>query len=102
MKLREHSKWKKDLLTDDSGAIWRVHKRETCNGSHCAIHNPSDHPLKDARLVLRWPDPFSLKPIGFVERVCAHGVGHSDPDSVKFYDSIGHYGTDVHGCDGCC
>jgi hypothetical protein len=91
-----------DLFTDDNDVVWRVHKAAVCAGSHCAIHNPSDHPLKNARRVLRGPDPFSLKPVGFVERVCEHGSGHSDPDSVAFYDNNGHPGTGVHGCDECC
>lgn len=101
-KLRQNKRWKMDLFTDDNDVVWRVHKAATCEGSYCAIHNPSDHPMKDARRVLRWPDPFSLKPTGFVERVCEHGVGHSDPDSVAFHDNNGLRGTGVHGCDGCC
>lgn len=89
-------------FTDDSGRVWTVHDVETCAGSNCALHNPSDHPLKDAKIILRSWSPFSSKPHGFAERFCEHGIGHSDPDSVKFYDSIEHYGTGVHGCDGCC
>lgn len=101
-KLRQNKRWKMDLFTDDNDVVWRVHKAATCEGSYCAIHNPSDHPLKDTRRVLRWPDPFSMKPTGFVERICEHGVGHSDPDSVAFHNSNGLMGTGVHGCDGCC
>lgn len=92
----------KEKFVDANGSIWGVHTRETCDGSYCAIHNPSDHPLNNAPIALRGNDPFSLKPYGFAERICTHGVGHSDPDSVNFYDSIGQYGTGVHGCDGCC
>lgn len=102
MKLRENKRWKKDLFTDANNIDWRVHKRATCEGSYCAIHNPSDHPLKNARIVLRQGSPFSSKPHGFVERFCACGIGHSDPDSVAFYDSIGYTGTGVHGCCGHC
>lgn len=97
-KLRQNKRWKMDLFTDDSGAVWRVHKAATCEGSYCAIHNPSDHPLKYARRVLRWPDPFSLKPTGFVERICAHGHAHSDPDSVAFHTDKGLRGLYSHAC----
>lgn len=85
-----------------TGTVWNVHESSTCEGGHCAIHNPSDHPLKDAPIHLRGPNPFSMKPTGFIERMCEHGVGHSDPDSVAFYNSIGQTGTGIHGCDGCC
>ncbi len=41
-----------------------------------------------------------------VERICTHGIGHPDPDSVKYMESIsmpGAKGTwSSHGCDGCC
>lgn len=97
-KLRTNKRWKMDKFTDDAGRDWDVHKREKCEGSDCAIHNPSDHPLKDARIVLR-DDPFKY---GLVERICEHGIGHSDPDSVRFYASIGSHGMGLHGCDGCC
>lgn len=101
-KLRRNKNWSHDYFTDDSGTKWKVHKSETCSGSHCAIHNPSDHPLKDARIVLRHGSHFSSKPHGFAERFCECGIGHSDLDSVAFYDSIGYPGTSVHGCCGHC
>lgn len=101
-KLRQNKRWKLDLFTDSSGREWRVHKKAICADSYCAIHNPSEHPLKDAKIVLRSGSPFSSKPHGFVERFCPCGIGHSDPDSVAFYDSIGYTGTDVHGCCGHC
>lgn len=100
--LVENSEWDFDEFTDDHFRTWSVHKRKYCIGEHCALHNPSDHPLKDARIALRGRSPFSMKPTGFAERICEHGIGHSDPDSVAFYDSIGEEGTGVHGCDGCC
>lgn len=53
-------------------------------------------------MVLRHGSPFSMKPHGFVERFCDHGIGHSDPDSVAFFSKNGLHGTGVHGCDGCC
>lgn len=92
----------KEKFVDANGSIWSVHAAEVCSGSHCAIHNPSDHPLKDAPIILRGANPFSSKPHGFAERICSCGIGHSDPDSVAFYDSVGIHGTDVHGCCGHC
>ena len=97
-KLRKNRKWAHDKFTDDSGFKWNVHKGAVCQGSNCAIHSPSDHPLKDARIVLR-RDGFKF---GLAERICEHGIGHSDPDSVVFYNSVGELGMGVHGCDGCC
>lgn len=36
------------------------------------------------------------------ERVCRHGIGHPDPDSLAYLESRGVEGMGVHGCDGCC
>jgi hypothetical protein len=101
-KLQKNKRWKYDIFTDDAEVKWNVHKASVCEGSRCAIHNPSDHPLKNAPIGLRMGSIFSSKPHGFAERFCPCGIGHSDPDSVAFYDSIGYYGTDVHGCCGHC
>jgi hypothetical protein len=102
MKLQQNKRWSYDRLTDDANVVWKVHKATLCEGTHCTIHNPSDHPMKDAKLVLRVGSPFSGKPHGFAERFCDHGIGHSDPDSVAFYARQGSHGMGVHGCDGCC
>lgn len=101
-KLTRRKTWSQEKFTDDADVIWWVHKREVCEGTYCAIHNPSEHPLKDAPIVLRHASPFSFKPHGFVERMCEHGIGHSDPDSVAFYTRNGNKGHGMHGCDGCC
>lgn len=60
----------------------------------CPVHAPSNHPLRDARAQWR-PD------VGYVERVCAHGVGHPDPDDLAVRSALDD-GVGVHGCDGCC
>jgi hypothetical protein len=80
-----------------------------CRERGCAIHNPTDHHMKD------WPqhfrDPrieratFGMHP-GLIERVCEHGVGHPDPDHMTWYASC-HTPEEtefegIHGCDGCC
>lgn len=76
----------------------RVHERGQCAGEHCCIHNPSDHPLRDAEL--NWRADRRI-----MERFCSHGVGHPDPDDISF--RVNKLGEDpkyagVHGCDGCC
>lgn len=76
-------------------ALW-VHDPEKCAGRHCSIHNPSDHPLKNAPL--NWRSDRAI-----MERICEHGIGHDDPDDLEYRrkhrpgDSSG-----IHGCDGCC
>lgn len=78
--------------------IVRTHREEDCLGPRCAIHNPSDHPLNQAKMVMR-ADKQML-----IERLCEHGVGHPDPDSVDFIVNTLGYDSSiaVHGCDGCC
>lgn len=75
----------------------KVHNRRNCAGEHCSIHNPSDHPLKDAPLNWRADK-------GIMERFCKHGVGHTDPDDIAYRRNRDgkNYVPDAHGCDGCC
>jgi hypothetical protein len=79
-------------LTFMSGELIWTHDGEACTPP-CPIHGASDHHM--ATWGLRWnPDLRS------VERVCVHGQGHPDPDSL--------YGLRQHlihfrdGCCGCC
>ena len=74
----------------------RLHKAKNCAGEYCCLHRPSDHPLKDAPMILRMDRGM------LIERVCEHGTGHSDPDSVAFLASTGSKDDGTHGCDGCC
>jgi hypothetical protein len=39
---------------------------------------------------------------GILERVCAHGVGHPDPDQFSYWKANGMEAEAVHGCCGCC
>lgn len=39
---------------------------------------------------------------GMMERVCEHGIGHPDPDYVKYMARQGNNWAGTHGCDGCC
>lgn len=95
-----------ELFVDGAGKHVEVHERtDDCLEHGCCIHNPSDHPLKDAPLVWRVAGAFDIKP-SHMERHCDHGVGHPDPDSLAFLRRIGKDeladGLAVHGCDGCC
>lgn len=73
-----------------------IHGPEMCNGNACPFHAPSDHSM------VSWDTNVRLDKFGLVERLCEHGVGHPDPDSVAYYDSIGKTGMGIHGCDTCC
>lgn len=73
---------------------YKVHDKKVCTPP-CPFHAPSDHPLKDAPIHIR-ADKGML-----VERICQHGVGHDDPDSVAYLFAHG-VDAGVHGCDGCC
>lgn len=72
-----------------------IHSKESCVAP-CPFHAPSDHPLKDAEIHIRW-DKGAL-----AERICKHGVGHDDPDAVAYMKKQGHEWAGAHGCDGCC
>lgn len=76
-----------------------VHHPALCTGQPCTIHHPSEHPLRS--WALHWRDDR-----GMFERVCAHGIGHPDPDQVAFWERTMREqdaaAEAVHGCDGCC
>lgn len=72
----------------------QVHDKANCTGEFCVIHNPSDHPLRDAPLNWR-ADRYPP----FFERICECGVGHPDPDSITWLKVSGKgHGADIHGC----
>jgi hypothetical protein len=79
------------FLTGDR--IVRYHAVERCSG-HCPFHRPSAH------LMVTWP--MDVRGSTLVERVCPHGVGHPDPDSVHWLNDRGIHTAGVHGCDLCC
>lgn len=79
------------------GRIISVHKEnDGCCTHGCPIHHPTD-PHKDWPLV--WRDDRYL-----FERLCPHGVGHPDLDSLNYLERMGKNFTheSAHGCDGCC
>ena len=93
MQRRTHDEW-----SDSTGRKFWVHKRNIgCDVNGCAIHNPSYHPLSDAKQFMREDKSW------LIERVCDHGIGHPDPDSASFISKTeGNTSIWVHGCDGCC
>jgi hypothetical protein len=46
--------------------------------------------------------PFYLGEVWVVQRACAHGIPHPDPDTLAFLDPSGVEGLAIHECDGCC
>ncbi len=88
-----------------------THHPARCQGRHCAIHNPSGHHMRD------WPTTVRYDKFALTERVCPHGVGHPDPDSMAWLercwpgvvarglshdDGDGWKALGVHACCGCC
>lgn len=87
-----------EIFVDSNGHEVHVHSEGNCAGQHCSIHNPSSHPLTNAPL--NWRDDRKM-----MERICAHGVGHPDPDDVSYNVMVLGKNEEVystHGCDGCC
>ena len=73
---------------EHTDVVLRVaHAYSVCQGRPCTVHNLSDHPLRS------WPQQWNSL-IGYMERVCPHGVAHIDPDEFKLFLA--------HACDGCC
>lgn len=75
-----------------------IHSRRNCLSGFCAWHNPSDHHMKD------WPKSIRMdRADRLTERLCAHGIGHPDPDTLVYLETFTKYKmSGVHGCDGCC
>ena len=63
-----------------------THRPDKCAGGVCAIHNPSDHPMRSFA-------QFWRQDRGIVERRCPCGTDHPDPDDLRV-----KAGDDVHGC----
>jgi hypothetical protein len=77
---------------DGSRTTLRHHGSSTCQ-LPCPFHGPSNHPLKDSAMHWRADR-------GILERICQHGVGHPDPDSLAFHSDD----SGIHGCciERCC
>lgn len=84
-----------DLIGMHHGPPLVVHDADRCAGTACCIHNPSEHSAST------WPLDWR-GPLGGMERVCPHYVGHPDPDDVAYRLRMGIPWIDGHCCDGCC
>jgi hypothetical protein len=77
-----------------------IHDPSLCEGRPCPFHHPSDHHM------VKWTRSLRLDKQALTERICEHGVGHPDPDSLAYYKSLlGEREASalaIHGCDGCC
>jgi len=78
-----------------------VHGTSQCQGRACPFHNPTDHRMNE------WPKHVRWDRCALVERICSHGIGHPDPDSLEWvneYRTQKRWDRDdgTHGCDGCC
>lgn len=94
---RMHYRTKGRIAWEPDGEIWsNVHLRADCQGRNCVVHNPSNHSM------VNWPR--HMRETGLVERICPHGIGHPDPDSVAWLNkqTRPEMGWGMHGCDGCC
>jgi len=80
-----------EKVTLVGGQILNAHAKGDCVGYWCCIHNNSPHHM-------RYWDQNWRSDRGLMERICAHGIGHPDPDDPKATDKY----EAVHGCDGCC
>lgn len=87
------------------GIEGRIHLPQQCGDELCIFHGPSDH------LMVGWPIHVRAdRSFGLCERICEHGTGHPDPDSLAFVEhmfvemglgNVAKY-EGYHGCDGCC
>ena len=83
----------------------RIHNVDECSAlksfkiAYCPFDKPSDHKMEDWPINIRL-DAFAR---GLCERLCPHGVGHPDPDSLQYMMVMTRRKSwGVHGCDGCC
>lgn len=79
------------------GQVIAIHPQRSCAGEHCAFHRPSEHKMNHWPIRLCDDLPYPL-----LERICEHGQGHPDPDSVAFLELGGWFEVGDHECDGCC
>jgi len=93
-----------DFMTGTGQKLVNVHDPNECHGRPCVIHHPSSHHMRDWPLHWREVGFLDVKPSHF-ERICPHGIGHPDPDDMKYWiqrdPGVGP-SMAVHGCDGCC
>lgn len=95
MSTKKKTKYKPKIVSTDL-AYLNLHKSAQCKGHPCCIHHPSKHHMVGWKL--------NLRSSGLMERICPHGIGHPDPDSVAYFRRVDPETKwlSVHGCDGCC
>ena len=94
-------------LALQDGRLLQVHNQSDCYGPNCCIHNPSDHPLRNA--------PLTWYPGVGMMRVCEHDYIHPDPDDLAvklrthgiidglaLLEAISSVHLVEENCDGCC
>lgn len=97
-----------EVTSPAPGIVQINHAPSLCEGDVCCLHNPSDHHMKTWPTTFRSDRAVRVRYRVFVltERVCEHGIGHPDPDSLDFARSLGGrqfaQAQAVHGCDRCC
>lgn len=85
-----------NLMSSKEECVIVTHSREVCEGP-CPFHRPSDHHM------VNWPMKMRMDRMDkLTERVCFHGLGHPDPDSLSFLEKKFDESVGVHGCCGCC
>lgn len=77
---------------ENTDQVLRCHAPKVCAEQVCSLHNRTNHHMRT------WPQHWRGDRY-LMERTCAHGVGHPDPDD---YMIITGRDSGVHGCDGCC
>lgn len=81
-----------DVVVLYDGRTLHTHGPAGCAGAVCSIHNPTQHHM------ITWPQNWRWDR-GIMERMCAHGIGHPDPDDHRIRTGLD---IGVHGCDSCC
>jgi hypothetical protein len=76
---------RQDTIMLHNGTWMRTHGISVCFGKNCCIHNPSNHPLKDAPL-------YWLRDLGLMFRMCEHDSIHPDPDALDFHQMLAFIG----------
>ncbi len=86
-------------ITGSGQILVKIHPMAArCVEEGCVIHAPSDHNMRDFPTFWRY-DAYKM------ERTCPHGIGHPDPDDLRYRNGIDPKNASVngiHGCDNCC
>jgi hypothetical protein len=77
------------IQLENTAEVITAHSADECVHDPCPLHHRTDHGMR------AWPQHFRGDRY-MMERICAHGVGHPDPDDIE--TSV----NSLHGCDLCC